>query len=46
MKKVSNFVSYESNIVDSIQDSEDNLGNFEDEFEDSKKTIPLNPIFK
>ena len=32
-----NLVSYESNIVDSIQESEDNLDNFEDEFEDSEE---------
>ena len=37
MKYASNLLSYESNIIDSIQESEDNLHDFEDEFEDSKE---------
>ena len=43
MKKASNLVSYKSNIVDSIQESEDNLDNFEDKFEDSKENDYTKP---
>ena len=43
MKQASNLVSYESNIIDSIQESEDNLENFEDESEDSKENDYTKP---
>ena len=43
MKEASNLLSYESNTIDSIQESEDNLDNFEDEYKDSKENDYTKP---